>query len=188
MDLDLTENICTVTANGDKKIYNGVTDWVYEEEVFGTDNALWFNPDGSKLVFGFFDDTEVKNASYFVYNEIKYTDNGQIQGQYPERIELNYPKVGTPNPSVMVKVFDVSNCQAEKLEISPPTDLDEPILGSIGFSAGSESVNIMWLNRRQNKMTIRLYNLDNSDENIEVKKISFAKFIFYFFRVYFPDF
>lgn len=64
-------------------IYNGIPDWVYEEEVLGTDAASWFSPNGETLAFVRFDDQQVKEAFYELY------DNRQ----YPEEIHLRYPKV-----------------------------------------------------------------------------------------------
>lgn len=66
-------------------IYNGVPDWVYEEEVLGTDAASWFSPDGKNLAFVRFDDELVKEAVYDIY--------GEGDRQYPEEVHLRYPKV-----------------------------------------------------------------------------------------------
>ena len=30
-------------------IYNGIPDWVYEEEILSTNNAMYFNSQGNKL-------------------------------------------------------------------------------------------------------------------------------------------
>ncbi|KAG8917493.1 hypothetical protein FRC00_013547, partial [Tulasnella sp. 408] len=38
-----------VTSDGNSSIFNGVPDWVYEEEVFADDYALWWSPDSTKL-------------------------------------------------------------------------------------------------------------------------------------------
>lgn len=66
-------------------VYNGIPDWVYEEEVLGTDAASWFSPDGKKLAFIRFDDKEVREAVYDIY--------GEGDQQYPEEVHLRYPKV-----------------------------------------------------------------------------------------------
>lgn len=75
-----------VTADGiPGVIYNGIPDWVYEEEVLGSDAATWFSPDGSKLAFIRFDDNKVQEAVYELY--------GEGDRQYPEEVHLRYPKV-----------------------------------------------------------------------------------------------
>ena len=38
-----------VTKDGGPDVFNAIPDWVYEEEIFGTNYALWFSPDGKQL-------------------------------------------------------------------------------------------------------------------------------------------
>lgn len=79
-----------ITSDGKPgEIYNGIPDWVYEEEVLGTDAASWFSPDGRYLAFIRFDDTEVREAVYDVYSK----GNPEENLQYPEEVHLRYPKV-----------------------------------------------------------------------------------------------
>ena len=42
-DIQLTNNGVVDT------IYNGIPDWVYEEEILSTNNAMYFNSQGNKL-------------------------------------------------------------------------------------------------------------------------------------------
>lgn len=85
LDLDSSNNAITLTNDGVPGIiYNGIPDWVYEEEVLGTDAASWISPDDQYLAFIRFDDTEVKEYAYDVYGEDR---------QYPEEVKLRYPKV-----------------------------------------------------------------------------------------------
>lgn len=73
-----------ITADGETGvIYNGVPDWVYEEEVLGTDAASWFSPNGEKLAYARFDDRLVHEAVYDIYGD----------NQYPTEVHLRYPKV-----------------------------------------------------------------------------------------------
>ncbi|XP_011864447.1 PREDICTED: venom dipeptidyl peptidase 4 [Vollenhovia emeryi] len=71
-------------------IYNGVPDWVYEEEVFSSNKALWFSPSGTKLVFGYFDDssTPIMTIPFYGYP-------GSLTFQYTSAIPIHYPKVST---------------------------------------------------------------------------------------------
>ena len=45
-------------------IYNGVADWLYEEEILGTDTALW--PHAANLAFLSFNDTEVEAGTLHI--------------------------------------------------------------------------------------------------------------------------
>lgn len=75
-----------ITTDGEPGvIYNGIPDWVYEEEVLGTDAASWFSPNGEKLAYVRFDDGNVREAVYDLY--------GDGDRQYPEEVHLRYPKV-----------------------------------------------------------------------------------------------
>lgn len=63
------------------KVFNGVPDWVYEEEVFSSNSATWFSKDGKKIAFIQFDDTNVPTITMPIYG-------------LPQ--EYNYPKVRIP--------------------------------------------------------------------------------------------
>jgi dipeptidyl-peptidase-4 len=58
------------------------------EEVLGSGSALWLSPDGTKLAFATFNDTDVKTASYFQYGQ-----PGTLQSQYADTVKIRYPKV-----------------------------------------------------------------------------------------------
>lgn len=40
-------------------IYNGVPDWLYQEEVLPRPEATWPSPDGTHILFASFNDTQV---------------------------------------------------------------------------------------------------------------------------------
>jgi hypothetical protein len=69
------------------QVYNGIPDWVFEEEVFEDNYALWWSPDGTKLVWGHFNDTEVE---FYVLPE--YGSWKEIE-PYPAYQQVRYPKV-----------------------------------------------------------------------------------------------
>lgn len=77
-----------ITFDGDVSIVNGVPDWVYEEEVFSTNTAVWFSPDGKNIAYIKFNDAPVPVMDLSIYGP-----PGDPQFQYPHRIHLHYPKV-----------------------------------------------------------------------------------------------
>lgn len=88
LDFDALGLATIVTSDGvPGVIYNGIPDWVYEEEVLGTDAATWFSPNGKKLAFIRFDDTNVREAVYDLYGD------SATEYQYPKEVHLKYPKV-----------------------------------------------------------------------------------------------
>lgn len=83
--------IIRITNNGNETIFNGVPDWVYEEEVFSSDSATWWSPDGKKLAFLSFDESEVHVFSYPIYNP----DSQPGALAYPLSMDMRYPKPGS---------------------------------------------------------------------------------------------
>uniref|UniRef100_A0A1A9WX87 Venom dipeptidyl peptidase 4 n=1 Tax=Glossina brevipalpis TaxID=37001 RepID=A0A1A9WX87_9MUSC len=147
-------------------IYNGIPDWVYEEEVLSNSNALWWSPDGSKLLVGWFNDTDVETYKYFVYG-----DANDPEDQYPTEIDLKYPKSGTNNPLVAVRLFDISTSEPSMVSITAPIDIvgKEHILQNVIWTSNDNFI-IIWLNRRQNIASIQACTLQGVCH--EVKRLS----------------
>ena len=66
--------------------------------------ALWWSPDSTKLAFLRFDETNVDEFSYPVYNPSP--DPNKVV-PYPEYVRMKYPKPGYHNPLVSVHIFDL---------------------------------------------------------------------------------
>lgn len=98
-----------VTNDGTDTIFNAVTDWTYEEEVFATDHALWFSPNGTRFTYLRFDETKVPVYEYPIYNN----DNGHAgkapANPYNKWIQMKYPKPGFANPVVTAHMVDVED-------------------------------------------------------------------------------
>uniref|UniRef100_A0A336M465 Venom dipeptidyl peptidase 4 n=1 Tax=Culicoides sonorensis TaxID=179676 RepID=A0A336M465_CULSO len=156
----VTENEQQVTFDGKVEdnsgiIYNGISDWVYEEEVFGSKNGMWFSPDGKYLALVHLDDTFVENFTYPIYGQ-----PGNVDNQYPTGVTLRYPKAGTTNPTVELRVVDTDLFTAMKV-YKAPNDISEPILGSVSW-INQNTVTPMWLNRRQNEAVYMTCNVQNT--------------------------
>ncbi|SNX87358.1 related to dipeptidyl aminopeptidase [Melanopsichium pennsylvanicum] len=99
-----------VTTDGAETIFNAIPDWVYEEEVYGTDNVLWFSPGGTKLVYLRLDETAVPVYEFPVYNPDPY--RAGLTTPYQKMIKMKYPKPGFPNPVVSVKLIDLDEIRS----------------------------------------------------------------------------
>lgn len=95
-----TETEIRLTTDGTSQIRNGVCDWVYEEEVFSTKEALWFSTDASEIAYITFDDTNVRKI-----NIPRYGRPGSIDDQYPHELIIDYPKVIYCQNAREIKVF-----------------------------------------------------------------------------------
>ncbi|KAF4026434.1 hypothetical protein G4228_018433 [Cervus hanglu yarkandensis] len=88
-----------ITYNGkENKIFNGIPDWVYEEEMLATKYALWWSPNGKFLAYAEFNDTEIPVIAYSYYGD----------EQYPRTINIPYPKAGAKNPFVRIFIIDAT--------------------------------------------------------------------------------
>ncbi|XP_078084387.1 dipeptidyl peptidase 4 isoform X2 [Mustelus asterias] len=140
-----------LTTNGEKnKIYNGIPDWLYEEEMLSSNNAIWWSPNGRYIAYGQFNDTQVPLIEYSFYGD----------GQYPETIKIPYPKAGAIAPTVKVFVVDVKNLTSN--EIIPPEDFSssEYYLSLIKWVT-DERIAVQWINRRQNHSIVTICDFSN---------------------------
>lgn len=156
----------SITDDGvDGVVYNGVPDWVYEEEVLSSGSAIWWSSDGSRLAVGFFNDTEVETFTYFLYG-----DGATTFYQYPHEEQLKYPKSGSKNPVVSLRVYDVSDNDPTMHTIVAPVDIvgDDHILQSVVWS-NSTHLLITWMNRRQNLTSIQSCSYEG--DCVEVKRL-----------------
>ena len=65
-------------------VYNGVTDWLYEEEILGSEVALWPSRSGARLAYLTFNDTEV---------ELITLRNFSPEEKFSHMDKVRYPKV-----------------------------------------------------------------------------------------------
>ncbi len=100
------ENGKTVQITGDGQtnaVINGLPDWVYEEEFSPVDGdgmvATVWSPDGTKIGFLRFDESQVPTMSMTLYDE----------EMYPKRTRFKYPKVGERNSVVSAHIFDLKS-------------------------------------------------------------------------------
>ncbi|CAK9436297.1 uncharacterized protein LODBEIA_P08550 [Lodderomyces beijingensis] len=100
------DQLVQVTHDGSDEIFNGKPDWVYEEEVFGTDIVLWWSPNGEKFAFLKSNNTQVPEFTVPFYAQQGHLD-------YPELVKIKYPKAGYPNPIVDVFTFDLQKNKVE---------------------------------------------------------------------------
>ena len=93
-----------VTSSGNASLFHGVPDWVYEEEVFSADFALWWSPNSDKVAYLRFDETSVDEFTFPVYNP---TENSYEVVPYPGHVTMKYPKPGYANPLVSIHIFEL---------------------------------------------------------------------------------
>lgn len=134
-----------ITTDGDeaKRTKNGIASWVYGEEL-GVRDAMWFSPDSTKLAFYFFDESKVKDF-YLGMDQTKFQTTLDTEA---------YPKAGTDNPSVELRVYDV----AAKKTVRVDSSFGNPELGhyvySVRWSPDGSELLYNRLNRKQNHLQV----------------------------------
>ncbi|CAH0556830.1 unnamed protein product [Brassicogethes aeneus] len=158
-DPENADNPKQITKEGVPSVfYCGVPDWVYEEEVLGTGSAMWFSPDGQKLAFATFDDTNVDNFTYIIYGE-----PGSLKDQYTTPVTIKYPKVGTPNPIVKLYIYNLETDALIKPIIEEENNEKDFILYDVTW-VNNDQVSLISSNRVQNKATITKCSLNGKCE------------------------
>ena len=133
-----------ITSDGQyNHVINGATDWVYEEE-FQMSRAFEWSPDGSKLAFLRFDETDVPEFTMMTYSD----------ELYPQYVTFKYPKVGEKNAVVSVFIYDVKKGKKTKAKL-PDEELYIP---RINWTSSSSELCVTTLNRHQNHLRLWLVN------------------------------
>ncbi|KAF9183212.1 hypothetical protein BGZ51_004173 [Haplosporangium sp. Z 767] len=150
-----------ITFDGAASIFNGITDWVYEEEVYGSPSALWWSPDGTSIAFLRFDETEVPEFHYSLY-----MDDQLNAPAYPRNVMMKYPKVGFPNPIVNLHLYNVKSAVVptavhplKQVDLSHIFDAENRIIAEVIWATrDSDALLVKVQNRVQNHEKLVLVN------------------------------
>ena len=133
--------VTAVTRDGRRNaIINGASDWVYEEEL-GIVRAYEWSPDGTKIAFYRFDESEVKEYILKFYDD----------AAYPLIYRYKYPKVGEKNSVVDIFIYDLNT--GRTVHCDTGGDKDTYIAG-IRWMPDSKHLVITHLNRHQNHLRL----------------------------------
>ena len=156
-----------ITSDGGPQLFNGKPDWVYEEEVFEGDSALWWSPDSNHLLILRSNDTEVPTypIPYFVKEDANH------RSSYPLVEEIKYPKAGFPNPVVDIVVYDFANETMKQLDGNDPfyNDADIDNLNRLITEViwvGNEQVLVRVTNRESDVLKIFIVSCPSSSQEI----------------------
>ncbi|KAK1749321.1 dipeptidyl peptidase IV N-terminal region-domain-containing protein [Echria macrotheca] len=108
-----------ITKDGGAEVFNGVPDWVYEEEVFSGASATWWSDDGKYIAFLRTNETGVPEypIQYFV-SRPSGVEPKPGEEAYPEVRLIKYPKAGAHNPIVDLKFYDVAKGDVFSIDIT----------------------------------------------------------------------
>ncbi|MDG1900665.1 MAG: S9 family peptidase [Bacteroidales bacterium] len=147
-----TGNEKQITTDGKRNhIINGTCDWVYEEE-FSFTKAFFWSPDGSRIAFYKFDESDVKEYTIEYYGNL-----------YPKWETYKYPKAGEDNSVVGIYVYALDNGYISNIPLGENTDIYIP---RIKWTKNPEILSIQRLNRFQNHLEILIADSRNGDSYI----------------------
>jgi len=133
-----------LTSSANDTIFNGVFDWVYEEE-FGLAQAWAWSPDSRRIAFW---QTEEGGVPF-----VQLTDYDE---QHPEWVNIAYPKVGDHNPVVRIGVADVNTGQVRFLDTGLT---EEHYVPRIYWTSDANTLAVVTLNRAQNHMRLFFFDV-----------------------------
>lgn len=130
-----------VTTDGKRNhVMNGVTDWVYEEELYLTRLLSW-SPDSQYLSYAKTDESGVKMIGMTMYGS----------GNYPSVYSYKYPKAGEENSKVSLWLYEVDNRRNVPI-MEKELGAEELYIPRLGFEG--KDLYVFTLNRNQNHLRI----------------------------------
>ncbi|MCZ6506600.1 MAG: DPP IV N-terminal domain-containing protein [Acidobacteria bacterium] len=137
-----TGDVRALTHGGEEnEILNGVTDWVYWEELWGRDSTgYWWSPDGTQIAYYQFDESPV--PSYPLVNLL--TTHAEVEWQ-------RYPKSGQALPLVRVGVLDLASGETHWMQTATPEDHYFP---RVHWAPDGDRLVISQLDRDQNQVDL----------------------------------
>lgn len=130
-----------LTSDGGETVVNGVTDWVYEEELDLRDAWRW-SPDGRRIAFWRFDQSPIPF----------YRLENNLATPYPEVFTYRYPKAGEPNSKVRLGVIDAGGGAPTWLPVGDDPDVYLPRMDWLG----ADTLAVQRMNRHQNRVELLL--------------------------------
>ncbi len=132
-------------------VINGTSDWVYEEE-YGFTQAYAFAPDGSKIAYLRFDESEVPTFEMMRYD-------GSL---YNRAYSFKYPKAGDRNSVVTLWLYDIATGTRTQIDTGETTD---QYIFNLAWTPAGE-LYFYRVNRLQNRFEVVLLRKNGTQKTI----------------------
>lgn len=133
---DYDSEVQVTTDGAWNKILNGVTDWVYEEELYVTSLISW-SDDSRYLAFVRSDESAVKTFDMTIFGK----------SNYPYTYQFKYPKAGEDNSKISLKLYSIDDRKTSDLQLGIN---EEYYIPRMQFY--KDKLYVFTLNRHQNHM------------------------------------
>jgi len=148
---EASDDDVAITSDGEvDNVFNGIPDWVYEEEVLGVNYAHYINGVGTRIAFAQFNDSLVPDFRYPHYGN----PQDILHSQYPEYRVVRYPKAGEVNPSMTLFVRNI--IEDDNKKVVPPESVVNwgEYIYTVADWTRADVLSVTWMNRIQNKSVI----------------------------------
>jgi dipeptidyl-peptidase-4 len=111
-----TNSVWPVTTDGGPELFQGLLDWVYQEEVYGRGNfqGHWWSPHGGRCAFLTLDEAPVKD-----YTIVEHVPPGYLDTERSVIAQVaNYPKAGDPNPVARLSIAHAADRRVVPVDLS----------------------------------------------------------------------
>jgi len=135
-----------LTTDGTAQVFNGLLDWLYQEEIYGRGNfkGYWWSPDSSRLAFLQLDERPV--PEYTVTDHIPYRPALEV---------TDYPKAGDPNPLVRVGIAPAAGGSIVWADASAYSGM-ETLVVEVSWTPDSRQLEHQVQNREQTWLDMNL--------------------------------
>jgi len=133
--------------------YNGIPDWVYEEEMVFSKNNIFWSPNSRYIAYIVTSDIGVEQIEFSMFKD----------RVYPEMIKVAYPKAGTTNPTVELKIYDT--LYDATISSDPPERFktEEHLFSRFRWFPDSNFYLVYWLNRISNVTILQRCSIEGSE-------------------------
>lgn len=136
-----------LTSDSRENLFNGRFGWVYEEE-FGKVQAWEWSHDSRYIAYWQSNERDVE-----LFRSTDY------DGQYPEYVEIPYPKVGQDNPTVKIGVVDVNSGEQQWMDI----EIGDGYVPRIYWTSNPGELAIVHFNRAQTHLSLYFYDVTSGE-------------------------
>uniref|UniRef100_A0A914KW76 Uncharacterized protein n=1 Tax=Meloidogyne incognita TaxID=6306 RepID=A0A914KW76_MELIC len=144
-----------ITNDSSEDILNGVADWLYEEEILQTSQALWWSKNGKFLAFLTIDNREVPHVPIMHF----------AHHQYPKVARQPYPKVDEKHlPQIWLSIWNKEDGTLKKINVEGIPESSRIYLFSAQWVElyGQQILIAVWANRYQNQIIFSLCSFNSS--------------------------
>ncbi|KAK0243793.1 dipeptidyl aminopeptidase [Armillaria nabsnona] len=150
-----------LTKTGSTAFFNGIPDWAYEQGILSSDNALWWAPTSSKLMYLSFNEAGVPVHTHPVKNP---TEDPTASLPCHKQVGMHYPKPGFQNPLVQLWVWDAATRMSRELDLGLEREEGRSVVQEVAW-VGEEQVLVKVINRSADDGRVVIFDLAEGAQN-----------------------